>query len=145
LCNRADQIAILNRPDAALFQTTPLKEPLVVSGQAALSVTAPEEQAYDLAAVLFCVISVGGKPLLLNMTDGFVRSGAGQSGNVTVRCMATSFEFPAGCCLALLITTGNFPRFDLNPVRSGRMPGPSPNPRYSLRLANMQLLLPPKQ
>ena len=111
------------RPDCHAFVSSPLTNALSFIGTPEVCATVKDSDGpFDLVAWLFHCTGRGRPDRLnwTNITDGIQRCQSKQT-NISVTLMSSSFNFQRGARIGLLLTTSNFPRFDL--AGQFRMPG----------------------
>jgi len=135
---RDDNLPLSARADILVFQTSPLKEDLLVAGDLRVKLwIASDAPDTDFTAKLVDVYPASEdypQGYAMNITDGIVRCryrqsmeqaemlAPGEAVEVTVSPFATCNLFRAGHRLRLDIASSNFPRFDCNP-NSGEAEG----------------------
>lgn len=112
---KLNALRAFERPDCHAFVSSPLTEALGFIGTPEVCATVKDSDGpFDLVAWLFH--STGrGRPDRLNwtnITDGIQRYHSKQT-DISVMLMSSSFNFQKGARMGLLLTTSNFPRFDL--------------------------------
>ena len=120
-----NQNKIENRNDVLLFTTEPLTEPVEVTGRVKARVFIASSAADTDLSVRLCDVYPDGKSYL--MAEGMLRLRYRKSlekpvplvsdavEEVTVDCWSTSIIFNKGHRIRATITSGNYPRFDVNP------------------------------
>ena len=121
-CN---QNRIETRKDVLLFTTEPLAEPVEVTGRVRAKVFLASSAADTDLSVRLCDVYPDGKSF--EMAEGMLRARCrqslekpeplvpGQVAEVTVDCWSTSIVFNTGHRIRAIVTSSNYPRFDLNP------------------------------
>jgi len=120
-----NQNPIEGRKDVLLFTTDPLDAPTEVTGRVAAKVFVSSSAADTDLSVRLCDVYPDGKSyemaegiLRLRHREGYSKEApltAGQIYDVTVDCWSTSIIFNKGHRIRVIVTSSNFPRFDLNP------------------------------
>ncbi|MCZ4283032.1 CocE/NonD family hydrolase [Kiloniella laminariae] len=116
-----------NRPDILVFETAPLSEDMLICGTPLLNCQAcSDAEDFDLAVFLFEKRQGPDDFSALNITDGIQRArfadpernglalSPGEEVKIEVRLMTTAYRLKKGGQLLVLMTGGNFPRFDVN-------------------------------
>ncbi|MBE3096762.1 MAG: CocE/NonD family hydrolase [Planctomycetes bacterium] len=121
-CN---QNRIETRKDVLLFTTEPLGAPVEVTGRVRAKVFLASSAADTDLSVRLCDVYPDGKSF--EMAEGMLRLRCrrslekpeplvpGQVAEVTVDCWSTSIVFNTGHRIRAIVTSSNYPRFDLNP------------------------------
>lgn len=120
-----NQNKIETRNDVVLFTSAPLTEPVEVTGRVKAKVFVASSAVDTDLSVRLCDVYPDGKSYLI--AEGILRLRyrnsfekpelltPGKIEEVTVDCWSTSIIFNRGHCIRAIITSGNFPRFDVNP------------------------------
>jgi len=145
---RADhpQAPLSSRRDVLVFQTPPLPEDVVVTGEVEVELWVSSDcPDTDFTAKLVDVYPPGPDwpdGFAMNVTDGILRARyrdgwdresrmqPGQVYRITIRPFATSNLFRAGHRIRLDVSSSNYPHFDLNP-NTGGPEGGSDAPRIA--------------
>ena len=110
-----DQRRVEDRQDVLVYDSSPLAEPLELSGPLAVELhVASSAPSTDFTAKL---VEVAPDGFARNLGDGIVRARfeSGVVRAVTIDLRNTSNVFPAGSRIRLEVSSSNFPRFDRNP------------------------------
>ena len=120
-----NQNNIETRSDVILFTSAPLVEPIEVTGRVKAKVFVASSAVDSDLSVRLCDVHPDGKSYLI--AEGILRLRyrnsfekpelltPGKVEEVTVDCWSTSIIFNRGHCIRATITSGNYPRFDVNP------------------------------
>jgi hypothetical protein len=138
-----DTRPLADRPDVLIFQTSPLAEPVEITGPILIRLWVSSSAVdTDFTAKLVDVYPASEdypEGYALNLTDGIIRTryrnswerpefmAPGEVYEVTIEPQATSNLFQAGHRIRLDISSSNFPHFDVNP-NTGEPPGRHPRP-----------------
>jgi putative CocE/NonD family hydrolase len=126
-----DRRSVQSRPDVLVFRSDPLTQDVEVTGpvEARLHV-ATSARDTDFTVALTDVHPDG---RILGITDGILRMRyreghdtqvlgvPGETYDVTVDLVATSFVFGAGHRIGIEVSSSNFPRYDRNPNHGGNL------------------------
>lgn len=110
-----DQARILGRADVLLYASEPLAQEVEVTGPVCACLFAATSGPAADWVVKLCDVRPDGR--VFNVCDGILRTDA-PSGELEIDLGPTSFAFAAGHRLGVLISTGDYPRYDRNPVAS---------------------------
>ncbi|WP_395745155.1 CocE/NonD family hydrolase [Prosthecobacter sp.] len=120
-----DQRKVEGREDAVVFTSEALDKPVEVTGRLWAKIFVSSSAADTDLSVRICDVYPDGRSML--MAEGIQRLRyrksrekpellkPGQIEEVTVDCWSTSLIFNAGHRVRVMITSSNFPRFDVNP------------------------------
>ncbi|WP_377162165.1 CocE/NonD family hydrolase [Prosthecobacter fluviatilis] len=120
-----DQRKVEGRDDAVVFTSEPLDKPVEVTGRVWAKIFISSSAADTDLSVRICDVYPDGRSMLI--TEGIQRLRyrksrekpevltPGQIEEVTVDCWSTSLIFNTGHRVRVMITSSNFPRFDVNP------------------------------
>lgn len=120
-----DQRKVEDREDAVVFTSEPLDKPVEVTGRLWAKVFVSSSAVDTDLSVRICDVYPDGRSML--MAEGIQRLRyrksrekpepltPGKIEEVTVDCWSTSVIFNAGHRVRVMITSSNFPRFDVNP------------------------------
>lgn len=126
-----DQSAIERRDDVLIFTSSPLEEPLEVTGlvEATLKVSS-SAPGTDWTARL-CVVDPTGRSI--GLVDGIIRTAgnADEQHAINLKLGHVSYLFRPGERIRLQIASSNFPRFDRNP-QTGTSSTTTPAERFAV-------------
>lgn len=120
-----DQRKVESRSDAVVFTSDPLSTPLEVTGRLFAKLFVSSSAVDTDLSVRLCDVYPDGRSFLI--AEGMQRLRyrrslehpelltPGKIEEVTVDCWSTSLVFNTGHRVRLMVTSSNFPRFDLNP------------------------------
>ena len=120
-----NQNSIESRRDLVLFTSAPLDKPIEVTGRVKAKIFVSSSAADTDLSVRLCDVYPNGKSYLI--AEGILRLRyrnsfekpepltPGKIEEVTVDCWSTSIVFNRGHRLRAIVTSSNYPRFDLNP------------------------------
>ncbi|KAF1070315.1 MAG: Cocaine esterase [Pseudomonas citronellolis] len=154
---RGDERALNTRADVLSFETAPLPEDLLVSGEVTIELWVDTDGPdTDFTAKLVDVYPASAdypEGFAMNITDGIIRcryrdswseptpTQPGQCFQVSIRPFATCNLFLRGHRLRLDIASSNFPRFDVNP-NSGEPEGQAAHKRVARNRVHMNATRP---
>lgn len=120
-----DQRKAEGREDAVVFTSAELDKPVEVTGRVMAKIFVSSSAADTDLSVRICDVYPDGRSMLI--CEGMQRLRyrksrekpeplvAGKIEEVTVDCWSTSIVFNAGHRVRVMVTSSNFPRFDVNP------------------------------
>lgn len=120
-----DQSKVESRKDAVVFTSAPLDKPVEVTGRLTAEIFVASSAVDTDLSVRICDVYPDGKSYLI--TEGIQRVRyrksaekpelltPGKVEEVTVDCWSTSIVFNQGHRVRVMVTSSNFPRFDVNP------------------------------
>ena len=120
-----DQRKVESRDDAVVFTSEPLDKPVEVTGRLWAKIFASSSAVDTDLSVRICDVYPDGRSML--MAEGIQRLRyrksrekpelltPGQIEEVTIDCWSTSLIINIGHRVRVMITSSNFPRFDVNP------------------------------
>lgn len=108
-----DQGVVEARDDVLTYTSSPLDDPLEVTGPVALHMQATSDVATTDWTGRLCEVLPDGKSY--GLVDGILRVQTSDAGPVVVQLGTVSHLFSKGSRIRLQIASSNFPRFDRNP------------------------------
>lgn len=120
-----DQRKVESRDDAVVFTSEPLDKPVEVTGRLWAKIFVSSSALDTDLSVRICDVYPDGRSMLI--TEGIQRLRyrksrekpepltPGQVEEVTIDCWSTSIVFNAGHRVRVMVTSSNYPRFDVNP------------------------------